>query len=252
MALAEQQNWSAEIYAANARFVSELGSGVFEWLSPKAGERILDVGCGDGALTQKIADAGAIVTGVDLSPSLLAAAEARGLSVIKADATALPFEDAFDAVFSNAVLHWVLDAETAARSIRKSLRKRGRFVAEFGGHGNVAAIVTGLRAAARQFGGDEALAAPWFYPTAEEYKEILAQAGLRVQRIMLLPRPTPLPTGLAGWLTTFREPFFSQFAEPDRQKVRDWVVSLLKPALCSTSGQWTADYVRLRVEAVAV
>lgn len=251
MGLSDKQQWSAEGYERNARFVSDLAAGVFDWLAPQARERILDVGCGDGALTQRIADAGAEVTGVDISEPLLEAARQRGLDVQFADVTALPFDGVFDAVFSNAVLHWVKDAEQAARSIHKALKPGGRFIAEFGGHGNVAAIATALRAAARHFGGDESLAAPWFNPTTAEYGALLDATGFEVQRIALVPRLTVLPTGIEGWFETFRKPFFEQFDERRAVEVRDWVIAVLKPSLADSSGPWTADYVRLRVEARA-
>lgn len=250
MAASVSQQWSAEAYARNARFVADLGADVFDWLAPKVGEHILDVGCGDGALTARIADAGAVVTGVDASADLLAAAKARGLNVVLADAAAMPFKSEFDAVFSNAALHWVTDAVGAARSIHAALKPGGRFVAEFGGQGNVAAIATALRAAAQRFGGDEKLAAPWFFPSEAEYRALLDGAGFDVGRTALIPRPTPLPTGMDGWIETFRAPFFAQYGD-HAGEVRDWVVQLLRPALSDMRGRWVADYVRLRVEAVA-
>jgi trans-aconitate methyltransferase len=242
------QSWSAESYDRNARFVSDLTSEIVAWLAPRPGERILDLGCGDGALTAELARTGAAVLGVDPSEDMLAAASARGLNVQIGDARSLPFDAEFDAVFSNAVLHWVPEPEQAAVCIRAALRPGGRFVAEFGGHGNVAAIVTAMRAVARRHGGDEKLASPWFYPTPEEYQSILESVGLTVERIGLYPRPTPLPTGIEGWLATFRKPFFDQFGDRSGAMLAD-VVSLLKPALCDGAGRWTADYVRLRVAA---
>lgn len=250
--LADTQTWEAKSYERNARFVADLAGEVVAWLDPKPGERILDVGCGDGALTAKLAALGCDVVGVDTSDSLLAAARARGLDVRKADVRNLPFDGEFNAVFSNAVLHWVREPEVAARSMRKALKPGGRLVAEFGGHGNVAAIMTAMRAAAKLHGGDEALAAPWFYPTPAEYQAILERAGFAVERIGLFPRPTALPTGMNGWLDTFRKPFFDQFKGEAAAKAKADVLDLLRPALCDTKGNWTADYVRLRVFAVSV
>jgi SAM-dependent methyltransferase len=247
--LSDQQSWDAASYARNARFVADHAGEVVAWLALKSGERVLDLGCGDGALTEGLVAQGATVVGVDVSDNLLAAALARGLDVRKADARALPFHEEFDAVFSNAVLHWVREPDVAARSIYEALKPGGRFVAEFGGHGNVAAVTTALRAAALIHGGSTDLAAPWFYPTTGEYRSILQNSGFNVPRIGLFPRPTPLPTGMDGWLDTFRKPFFDQFAPDRRVKVRADVIALLKPALCDTLGNWTADYVRLRVAA---
>ncbi len=245
-----QQTWSAAGYDANARFVSDLGGEILSWLDPKPGERILDIGCGDGALTQQIAGAGASVTGVDAAPDFISAAQGRGLDARLLNAEALGFHSEFDAVFSNAALHWMTKPDAVLAGIARALKPKGRFVAEFGGHGNVAAIVTAMRSAALAFGGDPKLALPWFFPTPAEYEALLARAGFLCHRIELKPRPTPLPTRIEGWLTTFREPFFTQFTGETRQAVLAHVIELLRPSLCDGSGVWTADYVRLRVEAM--
>lgn len=249
--LATEQTWSAESYDRNARFVSDLGGEILSWLAPERAMRVLDVGCGDGALTRRIADTGAEVVGIDISASLLAAAHARGLDVRALSVTAMDFDAEFDAVFSNAVLHWVTEPDLAIARMRRALRPAGRLVVEFGGHGNVAAIVTAMRAAARTHGGDPELAAPWFYPTPARYAAMLERGGFAIRRIGLFPRATPLPTGMSGWLATFRAPFFEQFGAR-AGIVRAEVEELLRPALCDTEGNWTADYVRLRAEAVAV
>ncbi|MEZ5924132.1 MAG: methyltransferase domain-containing protein [Hyphomicrobiaceae bacterium] len=243
------QDWSAASYDKNARFVSDLSGDVIGWLAPLAGERVLDLGCGDGALTERLAALGLDVEGVDISEDMLAAARKRGLNVRQGDATTFTVDRPFDAVFSNAVLHWVRDPIAAIRRIKAALRPGGRLVAEFGGFGNVAAIVTALRAAAHIHGGDELLAAPWYYPTDREYRDLLEAEGFTVARIGLFPRPTPLPTGIEGWLTTFRKPFFDQFPDRERQHVLATIVGLLRPVLADQAGQWSADYVRLRVRA---
>ena len=243
-----RQTWSAADYDAHARFVSELAGPAIEWLAPRAGERILDLGCGDGAVTAALHAMGADVVGVDTSESLLAAARARGLEVRRMDGQALEFHAEFDAVFSNAALHWMAKPEAVIAGVRRALKPGGRFVAEFGGHGNVAAIVTAMRATARRIGGEEALAGPWFFPTPEVYAEMLATAGLAVRRIGLFPRPTPLKSGMKEWLKVFRRPFFEQYG-PRMDAVLSEVEELLRPVLCDARGNWTADYVRLRVEA---
>ena len=150
------------------------------------------------------------------------------------------------------MLHWVREPEAAALSMRKALRPGGRLAAEFGGHGNVAAIATALRAAAKIHGGDPALTAPWFYPTPDQYSRILSAAGFKVERIGLFPRPTPLATAMEGWLGTMRKPFFDQFPQAKRAEVLADTLALLRPSLCDDQGNWTADYVRLRVLAHAV
>jgi SAM-dependent methyltransferase len=246
---ARAQTWQAESYDTHARFVSDLGAEVLAWLAPREGERILDLGCGDGALTEKIAAAGASVVGVDTSESFLAAATARGLDARRMDGEALDFNDEFDAVFSNAALHWMTRAEKVIAGVHRALKPRGRFVAEFGGHGNVAAIVTAMRATALRRGGDPALAGPWFFPSVEVYRDMLEAGGFAIKRIGLFPRPTPLKTGMKAWLSVFRKPYFDSYgAQADA--VLDEVEDLLRPCLCDARGQWTADYVRLRVEAI--
>lgn len=244
----QAQTWDAGSYENNARFVSDLGADILGWLDPQAGERILDLGCGDGTLTLKIIQSGCAVLGVDASPALVAKARELGVDAQLGDGQNLQFDAEFDAVFSNAALHWMTRAEDVLRGVRSALRPRGRFVAEFGGHGNVAAVVTALRAVALYRKGDPALAAPWFYPTANEYQALLEAQGFEVERIELVPRPTRLPTGMHGWLQTFRQPFFNQFGQ-EREAVLNEVAALLAPALRDTAGNWTADYVRLKVKA---
>ncbi|MGO9983034.1 MAG: class I SAM-dependent methyltransferase [Rhodomicrobium sp.] len=245
-----RQSWSAAGYDENARFVSDLGGEILAWLDPKPGECILDLGCGDGALTEKIAAAGAFVIGIDKSPEFIGAARQRGLDAREMDGQALTFASKFDAVFSNAALHWMTAPEAVLAGIARALKPGGRFVAEFGGHGNVAAIVTALRSAALAFGGDPALANPWFFPAPAEYDAMLVRARFVCKRLELKPRPVRLPTGVEGWLMTFREPFFKQFREEARPAVLAHIIELLHPSLCDSGGVWTADYVRLRVAAV--
>lgn len=241
------QTWSPATYAANASFVPALGQSILERLSPQAGERILDLGCGDGALTAKLVASGASVLGVDASPEMIAAAQARGLDAHVADARALAFDQEFTAVFSNAVLHWIPDAAAVARSVYRALVPGGRFVAEFGGHTNVAGIATAFRAVLQRHG----LTVPnlWFYPSADEYRAILEAAGFTVAFITVFPRPTPLPTGMAGWLTTFRGGMFAGLSPELQQQLIEEIIDLLRPSLCDRSGHWTADYVRLQVDA---
>jgi SAM-dependent methyltransferase len=243
-----RQNWSASSYDAHARFVSDLAGGVLDWLAPRSGERILDLGCGDGVLTAEIAALGAEVIGVDSSEDFVATCRARDLDVRLMDGEALTFDNEFDAVFSNAALHWMTRPERVIAGVRRALKPPGRFVAEFGGHGNVAAIMTALEATAVRHGVDSSLAHPWFFPTPEIYRTMLEKDGFEVKRIALIPRPTPLKTGMAAWLKLFRKPFFDQFGASADQVLRE-TEDLLRFALCDAQGNWTADYVRLRVEA---
>lgn len=246
------EQWSAAAYAANAHFVPALGQPVLDLLQAQSGERILDLGCGDGALTEKLVASGAQVVGIDNSPEMIAAARERGLDARIMDARALPFENEFDAVFSNAVLHWIKDDPDAPiAGAFRALRAGGRFVGEFGGHANIAAIVVALVAALERRGiRDAASRIPWYFPTVEDYESRLRQAGFVPQSIQLFPRPTPLPTGMRGWLDTFAGPFTAALPREERDPYLDEVVALLKPVLCDAAGHWTADYTRLRFAAV--
>ena len=247
--LERTQDWRAERYRRHAGFVAELGQAVLEWLAPGPGERILDLGCGDGALTARIAAAGATVVGVDAGPDMVAAARARGLDARVADALDLPFEAEFDAVFSNAALHWMRRPDAVIAGVARALKSGGRFVAEMGGHGNVAAITVALILALDRRGLDGAARIPWYFPSAADYGRRLEQAGFTVERIDLIPRPTPLPTDIEGWLETFAENFFKVLAPDQRPSAMAEVVAALEPCLRDEQGGWTADYVRLRFAA---
>lgn len=248
--MASEDVWSAERYAANARFVSDLGAPVVELLAPRAGERILDLGCGDGVLSAAIAARGAEVTGIDASSDMVAAARARGIDASVADATSLGFEGAFDAVFSNAALHWMTRAGEVALAVHRALRPGGRFVGEFGGFGNVAAIRTALISVlAGRHGIVTDLSEVWYFPTAGDYRELLEETGFVVDDIMLIPRPTPVETGMEGWLTTLAAAVLSPVPPAARDALIAEAVALLAPALCDRSGRWHVDYVRLRFRA---
>ncbi|HXH48257.1 MAG TPA: methyltransferase domain-containing protein [Terriglobia bacterium] len=242
------QEWRADRYAEHAPFVPLLGMPALELLNPQPGERILDVGCGDGSLSQKLCDAGAIVVGVDGSPDMVATARQRGIDARLADAYDLTFEAEFDAAISNAALHWMKrDPDSVLQGVRRSLKPGGRFAVEFGGHGNVAAITVALVAVLIRHGVQDAASLnPWYFPTKDEYQAKLENAGFRVDSIDLIPRPTILPTNMRGWLETFAGPFFQVLPQRDRVSAVDEVTTLLRPVLCDTQGQWTADYVRLR------
>jgi trans-aconitate methyltransferase len=244
-----ERDWSAEGYARNARFVAELGEPVVDWLDPKPGERVLDVGCGDGALTASIVARGADVVGIDSSRSLVDAARDRGIDARLAEVYALPFASEFDAAFSNAALHWMREADLALANIARALRPRARFIGEMGAHGNVAAISTAILAVLGAHGIDGTARWPWYFPTPAEYAERLETHHFVVLRMELIPRPTPLPTGMRGWLDTFATPFLIGVSAEQRAEILDEVTSLLAPSLRGRSGAWTADYVRLRFAA---
>jgi SAM-dependent methyltransferase len=249
-----EQRWKAEEYARVGRFVADHAGKVMGWLAPAAGQRILDVGCGDGALTEQIAASGAVVVGVDASEDMVRAARARGLDARVLRAERLEFSDemaaGFDAVFSNAALHWMRDQEAVLRGVRRVLRPGGRFVAEMGGLGNIAAIRVAVAAVLRAHGLDRSDNENQFF-TAEEYRGLLERAGFLVEEIELVPRPTLVKEGMRAWLETFRAGVLGWFAEGEREQALAEMVELLAPVLRDADGRWWADYVRLRWRAVA-
>jgi trans-aconitate methyltransferase len=238
------QEWNPAQYGKNARFVSDLGVPVVELLSPKSGERILDLGCGDGALTIKLAALGCTVVGVDSSAEMVNAAKLLGLDAHVVDGQSLQFASEFDAVFSNAALHWMKNPEGVISGVWHALKPGGRFVGEFGGYGNVAAIVTALESALASRG--IVVASPWFFPRPREYSELLEASGFEVKAMDLIPRPTLLPGDVGGWLETFAQPYISALPVGDRKWFISEVVEALRDVLCDADGDWRADYVRLR------
>lgn len=243
-----EQRWDPERYQRNAAFVAELGAPLLELLAPRPGERILDLGCGDGALTERLA-AIATVLGVDGSANQVAAARARGLEASVMDGARLAFHGEFDAVFSNAALHWMRDPDAVIDGVWRALKPGGRFVAECGGAGNVAAIVAALMAALDRRGIDGRAAMPWYFPAPAEYGARLERRGFTVDTLALIPRPTPLPGALGAWLDTFAESFLAAVPAAERPAVKREVEAALRPSLLGPDGIWIADYVRLRFAA---
>jgi SAM-dependent methyltransferase len=240
--------WDPAAYAAHASFVPALGAAVLELLAPKAGERILDLGCGDGALTVKLVEAGAEVVGADADRAMVAAAVERGIDARLVDGRALEFDAEFDAVFTNAALHWMPPPERVAAGVFRALRPGGRYVGEFGGHGNIAAIRTAVRAVLAGRGYRVPATEGSYYPTADEFRALLEGAGFVVDRTDLVPRPTPIPSGMSAWLHTFRGGFIDAAGVPEaeRAQVIEDTRALLRPILADQAGNWTADYVRMR------
>jgi SAM-dependent methyltransferase len=242
------QRWDPGRYQQNAGFVAVLGAPLIELLAPEPGERILDLGCGDGTLTEKIAAVTNVVA-VDASPAQVEAARARGLNAHVMDGTKLAFANEFDAVFSNAALHWMRDPDAVIAGVWRALKPGGRFVAECGGAGNVHAIMEALVAALDRRGLDGRAAVPWYFPAPEEYRARLEDRGFHVESIALVPRPTPLPGALGDWLETFAESFLVAVPEAERPDVKREVEAELRPKLVDATGLWVADYVRLRFRA---
>jgi len=241
------QHWNPAQYEAHARFVSDLGMPVIDLLAPKPGENILDVGCGDGALTIKLAELGCNVTGADASPEMVTVARSRGLNAVVMDAQSLQFSQQFDAVFSNAALHWMKKPEQVIAGVWRALKPGGRFVGEFGGFGNVASIVFALETALSARG--IAVENPWYFPRQEEYRRLLDAAGFRIAAIDTFPRPTVLPGSISEWLETFAQPYTSALPIGKKQDFIAEIAAALCPVLCGINGDWTVDYVRLRFHA---
>jgi SAM-dependent methyltransferase len=243
--------WDPALYAAHASFVPALGAPVLDLLAPRPGERVLDLGCGDGVLTAKLVAAGCTVVGVDADPAMVAAAREKGLDARLGDARALGFDGEFDAVFTNAALHWVGQPDVVTAGVKRALKPGGRYVGEFGGHANIAAIRTALKAVLARHGFTAAGAETSYYPTAEAFRAVLEAGGFVVDSCQIIPRPTPLPSGMAAWLETFRAGFIDAAGVPAALKdtIIAETVALLAPALQAANGDWIADYVRIRFSA---
>lgn len=242
-------SWNPDTYSKNARFVSDLGEPLLDLLDPQPGELILDLGCGDGALTQKIAAVGSSVIGVDSSLPFVEAAHARGLHVALMDAQQLSLKRHFDAVFSNAALHWMKRPEAVVEGVASCLKLGGRFVGEFGGKGNVATIRNALHACLRHYGVEPWSIDPWYYPSTDEYAGLLTRFGFAIEYIELIPRPTKLPGDILAWLEVFAQPFANSVASDAKIDFLDKVRNSLQADLRQPDGTWYADYVRLRFKA---
>jgi SAM-dependent methyltransferase len=246
--------WSPSDYATNAGFVPALGQAALGLLAPQPGELVLDIGCGDGTLTLKIMAAGARVIGLDASEAMVEAARAKGVDAFVADAQALDLDEQarrfgqFDAAFSNAALHWMLDPDAVASGVFAMLRPGGRFVGEMGGEGNIATLRAGIRDELGARGYPVPDADPQWYPGVEAFARLYSCAGFTDIQAQLIPRATPLATGVAAWVKTFRAGWLDVAGVPSeaRDEVSAAIEARLEPQLRLPDGSWFADYVRLR------
>jgi trans-aconitate methyltransferase len=237
---ASTSQWNAADYARVGGFVAELGRAALDLLDPQPGERVLDVGCGDGTLTEIIADRGASVLGIDNSAEMIAAAKAKGLDAVLMDVAEMRFQAEFDAAFSNATLHWVLDKERAAAAINTALHSGGRFAGEMGGEGNLARLREALDTELLIRGyAPPAESANW-YPSGEEFAAVYAAAGFEHIDARLIERPTELEHGVAAWVTTFRRGWLDRAGVPEEERAE------IGTAVANRTGSSIADYVRLR------
>jgi trans-aconitate methyltransferase len=250
----DTQKWNSRLYDDKHAFVFKFGEDLVELLAPRPGERILDLGCGTGYLAHLIAERGAAVTGVDSSSDMIEKARSAypGLEFFRASATDLHFDQPFDAVFSNAVLHWVLDKEAAIDSIHRSLRSGGRFVMEMGGRHNVDGILIAVKKVLTRHGyEDHAAKQLWYYPSVAEYSALLEKRGFRIDYASHFDRETQLQdndNGIKDWLEMFCSSFFKDIPAPEREEILDEVQGILKPTHYREH-KWWADYKRLRIAA---
>lgn len=244
-------NWNANLYDGKHAFVSQYGQSLIELLAPKAGERILDLGCGTGDLAKQLYENGVDVMGIDNSINMVEQAKHKypQLQFIVRDATNLEFDSEFDAVFSNATLHWVKPPIQALHGIYHSLKPSGRFVAEFGGKGNVQLIsneiINQIESAGFEYKKKHF---PWFYPSIAEYSILMEEVGFRITFAQHFDRPTPLDgdNGLKNWIQMFGSQLFAGVPEESREAIITNVENRLKDRLYK-DGHWVADYKRIRV-----
>lgn len=253
--------WNPELYDTRLAFVSDFGGSLIELLQPKPGETVLDVGCGSGDLAARIAETGAAVLGIDASPDMIAAAREKYADRARLDfrvarAESFSVEQQADAAFSNAALHWVKDARSAAIRIGNAVKPGGRFIAELGGKGNIATIVRAIEdVLTGKYRIDAAARNPWYFPSIGEYAGLLEAAGWAVSGAWLFDRPTTLDgeDGMHAWLTMFGGPYFSGLPDETVARAKADICDALAPQLFNSSMRsWTADYRRLRIIATRV
>jgi trans-aconitate 2-methyltransferase len=246
--------WNPDLYDAKHAYVWKYGADMISLLAPQAGERILDIGCGTGHLTAQIANSGATVVGTDRSAEMVNTArrEYPHLQFEVGDARDLGFRAEFDAVFSNATLHWIHQAECVIQSVWNALRPHGRFVAEFGGKGNIRKMQSVFDQALMELSvAWQGEVDPWYYPSVSEYATLLEKNGFEVRFVTLFDRPTPLEDGDAGmrnWIAMFGSDYCAKLSPENREPFFRRVEELLRPDLFR-EGQWWADYRRLRLVA---
>jgi trans-aconitate methyltransferase len=242
-------NWDTVLYENKHAFVWQYGEDLLQLLNPQRGEQILDLGCGTGQLTEKIRNFGAEVMGIDDAPTMIKKAKHNypHLKFDVGDAKSFQVEKPLDAVFSNAVLHWIPEAEAVIGCVHQALKVGGRFIAEFGGKGNVQEITTAIAFALNSMGVEKQ--SPWYFPSIGEYASLLENQGFEVRYATLFPRPTPLAEGDAGmrnWIQMFAGSFLLGLSQEEQKRVIQIAEERLKPSLYS-DGSWTADYRRIRI-----
>ena len=247
--MSQHQKWLPDKYQKNANFVSELGISLIDLLEPKKGEYVLDLGCGDGTLMKKLTQSGCQVVGVDSSPEMIDVTREKGFDAYVMNGEDLNFSTQFDAVFSNAALHWMTNPDAVIQGVFNALKADGRFVAEFGGAGNVDRVVSAIALSLKKRNIEIKTINPWYFPTPKDYQNRLEKVGFNVEYITTFERPTFLPQGIRGWLEMFAQQFTAQLEQNDREVFIEEVIQLCQPTLSDGKGSWIADYVRLRFRA---
>jgi 2-isopropylmalate synthase len=245
----ETNDWNAKKYNKHADFVSILATPVVELLNPKKDEKILDLGCGDGTLAINIEKLGSKVVAIDLSEDMVKKTKEKGLEAYVMSATDLSFENEFEAVFSNAVLHWVKEPKVALEKIYNSLKSEGRFIAEFGGYGNIKHLTDAMQKVFDKYPEYGEFNNPWYFPKEENYRQLLENQGFEVQYIEIIPRPTKIDD-ISNWLNIFANGIVSHLSKEQQNHFNGEVREILKPIIYSEKDGWVADYVRLRLKAV--
>lgn len=245
--------WNAKDYSQKHDFVFEYGRDVVSLLAPQTGESILDIGCGTGELTAEISETGANIIGIDLSEDMLQQAKQRFplIDFRYQDIRELTLSNTFDAVFSNAVLHWIPkeDQPSVCRNISQALKPNGRFIAEFGGFGNHSAIIAAETSIWRKYGYD--YQPSLYFPTISEYTTLLESHGFLVHTALLFPRLTKLKDDEAGMVNLI-EMFHARFMENIEDEQRRIMIREVAEQLRENfyhDGTWYADYVRIRISA---
>ena len=243
--------WEPKSYAEHAEYVYRFGEALLALIVPQENEIILDLGCGTGELSIAIEELGSEVLGIDSSPEMVTAARANGINAILMDAREMNFDNEFNGIISNAAIHWMSDIDKVLDGCYMALKVGGRFVGEFGGSGNVGKIIS---ATVKYFENHPELGEfvmPWYFPSVDEFSDELVNAGFFIEYIELFERPTPLPTGIRGWLITYYHGLMSSFTEKQKEKFLNDISDMLKPDLYDeASSTWFADYVRLRFKAL--
>ncbi|WP_457564189.1 class I SAM-dependent methyltransferase [Caminibacter sp.] len=240
-------DWNVDLYKKHANFVSNLAIDVVELLNPKKNEKILDVGCGDGTLGELIEKKGAKVIGIDKSKNMIKKAKEK-IEAYNIDVIEMNYKNEFDAVFSNAVLHWINDQKKALANIYKALKNNGRFVCEFGGKGNIDSLLNAIENVFIKYKFGK-FKNPWYFPDVKSYKNILESEGFSVEYIELIPRPTKI-NDIKKWIDIFCKDFTENLTKEQKNVFKNEVEKILRDKIYTKTNEWIVDYVRIRFKAI--